>query len=376
MVIYLVKVKKKSKTIIFFIGTTAELIKLAPVIRELENRKVNFKIITTGQTEVNFDELSYYIKTKKADIELNSKVDKSSIFYFAIWIIKTLMQMPQFKKTLAKIDREKTYFVVHGDTTSSLIGALFAKYYNFKLAHVESGLRSFSFFEPFPEEICRLIVSKLADIHFCPNEWSVNNLSNVGGAKVNTFQNTLVETTLDAISEINKRKDLLKLPAKRYFVMIIHRQEHVIFGREKSVNIIKYIAKNIKDDLKCIFITHATTVNFLKQSSSELELINSGEITFAPRLRYLDFINLISRSEFLISDGGANQEETYYLGIPCLILRNKSERIEGLKENGVLSKMNKKIIKSFMLNYYKYKRNKVNSFKRPSKLIVDFLLGN
>lgn len=373
------KVKKISHNIYFFIGTTAELIKLAPVIRELELRKINFKIITTGQTKVNFDELSYYIKVKKADIELNNKVNKSSLLFFAIWILKTLIQIPLFKKHFNKTNRINSYFIVHGDTVSSLIGALFAKYYNFKLVHVESGLRSFSFFEPFPEEICRLIVSKLADIHFCPNQWSVDNLSKAGGIKVNTFQNTLIETTMDALKEIKKRKDLLKLPAKKYFVMIVHRQEHVIFGKEESMKTIKYIVKNINDELKCVFITHLTTVNFLKNSNSKLisdKSNKSNKITLAPRLRYLDFINLINNSEFLTSDGGANQEETYYLGIPCLILRNKSERIEGLSENSVLSKMNKLTIKTFMKDYKKYKRDKVNYFKRPSKIIVDYLVSN
>lgn len=370
------KVKEFSKKIYFFIGTTAELIKLAPIIREFETRKVNFKLIASGQTNINFDELFYYIKIKKADIELNSKVNKSSVLFFVTWILKTLMQFPLLKKEFRDVNKTNSYFIVHGDTVSSLIGALFAKYYNFKLVHVESGLRSFSFAEPFPEEICRLIVSKLADIHFCPNQWSVDNLSRVSGDKVNTFQNTLIETTVSALKEIKKSKNLLKLPFQKYFVMIVHRQEHVIYGKDESLKTIKYIVNNIHKGLKCVFITHLTTINFIKSSNSKLFSGNTGKISLAPRLKYLDFINLINNSEFLTSDGGANQEETYYLGVPCLILRNRSERIEGLNENGVLSKMSKPIIKSFMKNYGNYKRNRITNFKRPSKIIVDYLVNH
>src|SRR5258706_1406095 len=180
--------------IYFFVGTTTELIKLAPIIRELENRKINFKIITSGQTKVNFGELNKIIKKRKADIQLGEKTDKSSVYKFIIWTVLTFFRATSLRKEFCRRIAKNSYLIVHGDPVSSFIGAVIAKIYGLKLVHVESGLRSFNFLEPFPEEICRVLISKMADIHLSPNDWAINNLNNDNGVKINTFQNTLIES--------------------------------------------------------------------------------------------------------------------------------------------------------------------------------------
>lgn len=362
------------KKIYFFVGTTTELIKLAPIIRELEKRGVPFKIITSGQTEVNFKELSFLIKKSSADITLGKKAGQPSTFLFVVWFLKTLVAIPFLRKEFVGLNKNNTYFIVHGDPVSSLAGALIAKFYNLKLVHIESGLRSFSFLEPFPEEICRFIISKIADIHFCPNQWSLNNLLREKGMKVNTFQNTQIESYLAAISKRSNFRSELKIKTKKYFVLIVHRQEHVIFGKQKSKEIIDFILTKADKNLLCIFITHATTLNFLRSVNFKLSQDQQKRVQFVSRLSYIDFVNLIAGSEFLITDGGGNQEEAYYMGLPCLILRNVTERIEGLGHNVILSKMNKKTIGSFMENYKKYKKIKINPEIKPSKIIVDYLL--
>ncbi len=359
-----------SKKFYFFIGTTTELIKIAPVMSQFEKIGQKYKVITSGQTAVKFDELSFLIKKGKPDIVLGEKRNKSSIFIFLIWSVLTMLKTPQLKEEFKNLDKKNTYFIVHGDPVSSLIGAIIAKVYGLKLVHIESGLRSFNFLEPFPEEICRYIISRLADIHFCPNEWSKKNLYNVSGAKVNTIQNTMYETYLSVPRKINGNSEL-NIRGKKYFVLIMHRQEHVIFGKEKSKELVEFLLRNVSKNLKCIFITHATTQIFLK--STGLKFKEKG-IVFSPRLSYIDFINLIEKSEFLITDGGSNQEEAYYMGLPCLLLRNYTERIEGLGENVVLSKENTRVIKAFMKNYKKYRRHKVDIDMKPSKIVVDYLL--
>ena len=365
-----------SKKIYFFVGTTTELIKLAPILCELERRNIQYKVITSGQTKVNFSELSFLIAKKNADIQINEKTDKSSLLVFAIWFFKTLFKIPTLKKEFRNLNKKNSFFIVHGDPVSSFLGALMAKYYNLKLVHVESGLRSFSFAEPFPEEICRVMISKLADIHFCPNQWSVNNLAKTSGVKINTFQNTQIESYLSAIHKNKVNKNLLKVPAKKYFIMIMHRQEHIIFGREKSKKLIKFVFSHIKNGFECIFITHATTLNFLKVTNLMLTKSQKKNVKFVSRLSYLDFIDLMAKSEFIITDGGSNQEEAFYMGLPCLILRSRSERVEGLGENALLCDGEKNIIKSFMSNYKKYKRKKVILEKSPSKIIVDYLTNH
>lgn len=357
------------KKIYFFIGTTAELIKLAPVIRELEKRKINFKIIASGQTNVNFEELSFLIKKNKADIAFPHKTNKSSMLLFSFWSMLTIFRGFALRGEFAKAHKTNTFFIVHGDPVSSLIGALIAKFFGLKLVHVESGLRSFNYLEPFPEEITRQIISKLANVHFAPNEWALQNLLKSPGVKINTKQNTMLESYL----RIPRRKSIYK---GKYFVLIVHRQEHVIFDKQRSKQLIEFILQNIGKDMKCVFIRHDTTANFLESVGFKLPNNKKDKVIFAPRFKYIDFVNLIRNSEFLVTDGGGNQEEAYYMGLPCLLLRNYTERIEGLSENIVLSKGNLQVIKEFMDNYMKYRSKKISMRQKPSKIIVDYLVKN
>ncbi len=363
---------KINKKIYFFVGTTTELIKLSPIISELEKRKINFKIIASGQTKIKFDELSLIIKKRKADISLGDKIDRSSVIKFSLWSISAFLKAFSLRKEFKGLNSKNSYFIVHGDPVSSLIGAVVAKFYRLKLVHIESGLRSFNFLEPFPEEICRVLISGMADIHFCPNEWAMKNLSHGKGEKVNTFQNTLIESYWRVASKKKLYDKELELGSKKYFVLIVHRQEHVIFGKEKSEQLIKFILDNSPKNMTCVFVTHAITSNFLESVKFKLG-IHKNRVRLVSRLHYPEFVSLLDNAQFVLTDGGSNQEELYYMGVPCVLLRNDTERIEGLGENVVLSKGKKTIIKSFMKNYKKYRRDKIKIKKRPSKIIVDKL---
>ena len=177
----------KNKKFYVFLGTTAELIKIAPVLKELRRRRVYFKLITTGQNEILFNELKKFTGDINVDISFETKKNKSSVVYFVFWAATTFVTaLVSLRKEFGNTKKESTYVIVHGDTVSSLLGALVARFYGLKLAHVESGLRSYNFLEPFPEEISRFIISNLADIHFCPNSWAKNNLLKKTGKKINT----------------------------------------------------------------------------------------------------------------------------------------------------------------------------------------------
>lgn len=365
-----------TKKIYFFIGTTAELIKLFPVIREMERRRVRFKIITSGQTDIKFNEVSDWINKRTGDIILPGKANESSVFLFLIWAIRTLFVAPiRLSKEFKRVDKTKSFFIVHGDTVSSLIGAMVAKFFNFKLVHIESGLRSFNFLEPFPEELCRFFVSKLADVHFCPNEWSLNNLSKVGGVKINTYQNTFIESFWLALKSKAKVGYKLSYRRGKYFVLITHRQEHVVFGKEENREAIDVVLRGFDKRMFCIFVTHLTTSGFLKSVKFNFSYWRRQRVEFLPRLTYIDFIRLLREAEFMISDGGGNQEESYYLGLPCLVLRKKTERVEGLEENVILARKNKETIRSFLKNYRDFRHGLVRPKVKPSKIIVDYLLN-
>lgn len=365
----------KKKEIYFFIGTTAEFIKLAPIMKELRSRKVSFKIITSGQNNIRFDDLKKYTGPLKVHIAMKEKTNKSSMVNFLLWNIKTLIiSMYFFRKEFSGLNKENSYFIVHGDTISSLLGSLIARRYGLSLVHIESGLRSFNFFEPFPEEICRYINTHLADLLFCPTEWAFKNVTKLKGKRINTIQNTLIEPCVWALHQ-PKEFDYKK-KFNKYYIVIMHRQEHVYFQKEWTRDILDFIINGAPKNINCIFILHALTSRFL-----ESERLNTNDeidkrLILLPSLPYVDFMNLMSNAEFIATDGCTNQEEAYYMGLPMLALRNLTERVEGLKKNVVISKGNEKLIRNFLKNYQKYRQPQIPLRQKPSKIIVDYLLKN
>lgn len=364
------------KRIYLFIGTTAELIKLAPVIRELSRRRIPFTVIATGQNDILFNEFRSMFGKLEVIRAVTPKSKESSIAKFVFWAIRTFFSLLiGLRVSFKGLNKSNSYFIVHGDTVSSLMGSLVARFYGLKLVHIESGLRSFNFFEPFPEEICRYIISRLADVHFCPNAWSVSNLRSVKGEKINTKQNTLFDTYRWAMKRKSSHSFVRRIQKehKKYFILVIHRQEHVLFNRNKTKELLKFVFNNIPTDIRCLFLVHDISVGFV----DTLELLLPGKIaekiTKVDHLPYADFMHLLAGSEFFITDGGSNQEEIYYMGKPCLLLRNCTERIEGLNKNVVLSYGDKNIVKNFINNYKIYLRKKVESTDNPSRIIVNYL---
>lgn len=362
-----------NKYFYFFIGTTAEFIKLAPIIKDLKKRNENFRIVTSGQNEIKFNEFTEYLGTLKVYHAFAEKDHQSSIFLFLFWTVRTFFNgLIYFFKETKNIDRKNTYFIIHGDTISALIGTVIFKILRLRIVHVEAGLRSFNFFEPFPEEICRFIINYLSDINFPQNEWSLNNLKNVSSVKVNTYQNPLIEIFWWAI---NKKKGLEYVKKfDRYYILIIHRQEHVYFNKEWTHKIMKMVIENANKNLNCLFIMHSLTSRFLESETLDLDKNLSKRVLFIPKLPYAEFMTLLKNSEFIATDGCTNQEEVYYLGLPCLALRNTTERVEGLNENVIICKGDEGVIKNFLKNYKTFRKKPVKPSKSPSKIIVEYLL--
>ena len=362
----------KNKRIYFFMGTNAEFIKLAPIIKEFKRRKVQISIIASGQNRINFEELEDFTGKLKIDIAFAEKSNKSSIPLFLFWALKAFLTgLISLNKEFKSLNKDNSYFIVHGDTVSALIGSLIAKRFRLKLVHIESGLRSYNFFEPFPEEICRYINIHLADILFAPTDWAYSKIQHLSGEKINTKQNTLIESCLWALKS---KKTKPKNKFGRYYILIMHRQEHVYFKKEWTRNILDFVISNADKKQNCVFILHALTSRFLQSERFNSGTESEKRILMVPRLPYIDFINLMNKAEFIATDGCTNQEESYYMGLPMLALRNLTERIEGLGENVVISKGDEKTIKSFLKNYKEYKKPPVGLQVRPSKIIVDYLL--
>lgn len=366
----------QKRRVFIFIGTTAELIKLAPVIQQLNKRKIKFTVIASRQNDIRFDEFLPLIGKLDIIYAVNPKSADSSIMQFILWGIRTFFSLLIGLKDLFKgLNRSNSYFIVHGDTVSSLMGSLVAKTYGLTLVHIESGLRSFNFLEPFPEEICRFIVSRLADVHFCPNAWCVNNLKQIKGEKIDTKQNTLIETFWGAVKNESQNPvvDNIQKHHKQYYVLVVHRQEHIFFAIKQMQHVLSYIFRTVPKNITCVFLSHDQSARFITALDLIIPKETKDSMIKIGRLPYGDFITLLQGSEFVITDGGSNQEELYYMGKPCLILRNYTERIEGLQRNVVLSKLRMPVIRHFLQNYVQYKKSPIKIIKRPSQIIVDYL---
>lgn len=370
----------REKNIYFFIGTNAELIKLAPVIRELENRRLGFKIIASMQNTLRIDELKPIFGKLEIYHRLSQKPVTLPIniyLKFLIWIIKAVVNFSLFfRKEFTKINKKNSFFIVHGDTVSALIGAIVAKILNVKLVHIESGYRSFNFLEPFPEEICRYLVSHLSDVLFCPNEWCLKNVKNFKAEKINTGLNTVYESCMEGLKIKHNSTYLKSLSGRKFFILILHRQEHMLFQKKLTIKYINILTNVANSNLKCVFILHPITENFLKKHNLLKQIRNNPNIITLPRIPYLEFMKILNRAEFIATDGGSNQQEACYLGIPCLLLRKYTEQTEGLGINTVLAKDNQKIVRNFLSNYRNLRSKKISVKIPPSRMIVDYFINH
>lgn len=360
--------------IYIFIGTTAELIKLIPVILELKNRNISYKIITSGQNTINLKEFSHILQDENVYKAIQNKNPQSSILYFILWIIRAQLEsLLLFFKERNSTKGKSRYILVHGDTVSAFIGALSGKICGYKVLHIESGLRSFNVLQPFPEELTRILISFLTSVNFCPNDWAVNNLRNRRSVKINTTQNTLIESLAIALKIKEQNQIHKKLSKVKYCVLVLHRQEHM-FKKELIKRLLETSLQNIDKDIKCVIVMHHITERFMQDNEiKSLVEKHQDKIIKVPRSSYFQFMSLLQDAEFIITDGGSNQEESYYLGKPCLILRDVTERIEGLGKNAILSHYDGTVIQDFLHHYKSYVYPKVKDTKSPSQIIVDYI---
>ena len=349
------------------LGTKAQLIKMAPIMVELQKRKIDYNFIFTGQHKETIKELIETFKLKKPDYILYEGKDITKISQMIIWTIQCLIHTFRNKKKIFK--NQKGIVLVHGDAFSALLGAIMAKISGLKIGYIEAGLRSFNLFHPFPEEIVRIITSKFADYHFCPGEFAFNNSKKYKGEKINTEINTLYDT-LKLVIE-NQSNIQIDIPKEKYCLASIHRFEN-IFNRKRLLFIVNVLGE-ISRQIKILFILHKPTKEKLENFNFYQKLKENPNIELRPRYDYFKFIKLLLNAEFIITDGGSNQEESYYLGKPCLLMRRTTERKEGLGKNVVISNYDKEIINDFINNYQRYKLDVSNFDISPSKIIVDYL---
>lgn len=314
------------------IGTRAQLIKMAPVLRELEARNVPYRLIFTGQHLVTMTELLGEFGLRESPVWLGHK-EIDSLGKMVLWFPVALWRLAVSRRQLLRAsDGRQGLVIVHGDTVSTLLGALAGRLNRCRVAHVESGLRSFNLMDPFPEELTRVLVFRLIDIAFCPGAWAAENMSRYRAKVFNTLENTL----LDAVRFAADRCTLHDPSAGERLrcVVSIHRHEN-LRSRDRLTWILDLI-QDIGRSHEVDFVLHPSTLSRLKQIGRLGDLHLDPGVSLHNRMGYLAFMAMISSADFVLTDGGSNQEELSYLGIPTLIARECSERPEGLGNNAEL----------------------------------------
>lgn len=348
------------------IGTKAQLIKMAPIMKALRDRGIGYRYISTGQHRETMDDILANFNLPGPDRRLYEGKDITSIAAMAIWAMRILWRTLRQRREIFGGDRQGIV-LVHGDTFSTLLGTLMGRLAGLKVGHVESGLRSFNLFHPFPEELTRRLTFRLSRYLFCPGPWAVDNLRDFSGEKIDTGGNTLSDALRLAIQATGTGE--VDIPNHPFAIVTLHRFEN-LYSRaalERVVALVERIARH----RHLLFVLHKPTEKKLREYGMYERLAKLDSVEFRPRYDYFRFLKLIAAADFLVSDGGSNQEECFYLGKPILLLRKATERQEGVGENCVLSGYDPEIVDRFVADWRSYRRQPCFPECSPSALIAD-----
>lgn len=363
---------KNNLKVIIVAGARPNFIKIASLLKEFKNyKKFQPILIHTGQhydykmSDLFFKELNI----KKPDYNLG--VGSGTHAY------QTAKIMEKFEPIVLK-EKPKLIIVV-GDVNSTLAASLVASKLNISLAHIEAGLRSFD--RNMPEEINRLLTDQLADYLFITELSAIKNLLNEGISRKKIFfvGNIMIDSIQNNKNKIKSKKDILKqygLISKKYAVLTLHRPSNVDNGKllKKLFDIFKIISKKIT----IVFPIHPRTK---KQISKILNKNYNFNIKIIEPLGYLEMLFLILNSLFVMTDSGGIQEETTFLGIPCLTLRKNTERpiTVDIGTNEIVGSNKQKILKSISkILKGKWKKGKIPKYwdGKTAKRIVKILIRN
>jgi UDP-N-acetylglucosamine 2-epimerase (non-hydrolysing) len=362
--------------IAIIIGTRAELIKVFPVMLELQQRDIPYFFIHTGQH--NLGDFCELFGVKRPDIILTKEPTKSSKFYSKIWkaLFWNLEVCIKIKKELNKRPELK-HVLFHGDTmttaTASVASCGALNFLNkFKNVHLEAGLRSENIREPFPEELSRKLADAFSHVLLVSTRRGYNNVKGYKNKKVYLVGNTISDSSAKALKLCKNKKRLSK---GKFALITIHRHENI--KNKKRMEAIVEILESIP--IKSFFALHDNTKRKLIKFNLYNRLKKNKKIKIIKPMSYIDFIYQLSKCDLILCDGGSMQEESLLFNKPCIVLRKETERQEGLKTNfQFLSRFNVGKTKQKILEYlnpnFKVKKVKNPYGKNVSKKIVQILM--
>ncbi|GAA0728219.1 UDP-N-acetylglucosamine 2-epimerase (non-hydrolyzing) [Clostridium malenominatum] len=318
----------KIKVITIF-GTRPEAIKMAPLVKELENiSEIENKVCVTAQHREMLDQVLDLFHIIP-DYDLNIMKDKQSLTGITTRVLEGLKDI---------FDKEKPNLIlVHGDTTTTFAGALAAFYNKIKVGHVEAGLRTFDKYFPFPEEMNRKLTGSIADLHFAPTTTSKENLLREGVAEKDIFVtgNTVIDAMNFTVEKNyvfqNSLLNEIDYNNKKIIMVTAHRRENWGKGIENICIALKEIVAT-NEDVEVVYLAH---LNPLVKDVVIKHLGNLDRIHILPPLDTKETHNLMNKCYLVMTDSGGLQEEAPHLGKPVILLRDVTERQEAVNAGTV-----------------------------------------
>lgn len=353
-------------------GTTGELIKLLPVLERMRRKEICWVSITTAQQVEQIPALLDSFQLPQPDFWLARGADGKDLRYnrdVPRWLLSVASsfrrQSRQIKQRILS-GRGRPLVLVHGDTITTVLGSLMGRFMRMPVAHVEAGMRSHDLRQPFPEELNRRVASRLVQVHYAPGAYAAANLK--GGQIVDTGSNTI----RDSLDMIHSDQPVpFPVPDAPYGLVSLHRFE-LLNNRALLTATIETLAAGAE---RCtmLFIDHPVTAAAL--TAAGLDRHFGRGLQRIPRLLFSQFIDLERNSAFVVTDSGGSQEETYYMDIPCLIHRGKTEHPEGVGENVVISSYDLDVLRDFLRDPSRFRRRQPLPANSPSDVIVDDLVA-
>ena len=308
------------KTVMLVFGTRPEAIKMCPLVNELKTRDgIKTVVCVTGQHRQMLDQVLKAFSVTP-DYDLSIMKDRQTLFDVTANILLRI------KSVLQEVNPDVV--LVHGDTSTTFVTALACFYMQIPVGHVEAGLRTYNIYSPYPEEFNRQAVSIISSYNFAPTELSKNNLIKEGKNPETIFVtgNTAIDALKTTVRADYKNEHLDWAADSRLILITAHRRENLGEPMRNMFRAIRRVMDEHKD-IKAIYPIH---MNPAVREKAEQELSGCDRIRIIEPLDVLDFHNFLARSYLILTDSGGIQEEAPSLGKPVLVMRDTTERPEGI----------------------------------------------
>ena len=312
--------EKQMKKVMLVFGTRPEAIKMCPLVNELKTRKqLETVVCVTGQHRQMLDQVLEAFQVEP-DYDLSIMKERQTLFDVTTNILNKIKEV---------LEKEKPNVVlVHGDTSTTFVTALACFYLQIPVGHVEAGLRTYNIYSPYPEEFNRQAVSIISQFNFAPTELSKNNLLKEGKKEETIFVtgNTAIDALKTTVREDYTHPDLEWASDSRLIMITAHRRENLGEPMQHMFRAIRRVMDE-HPDVKAIYPIH---MNPVVREIADSILGDDERIRIIEPLEVLDFHNFLNRSYMILTDSGGIQEEAPSLGKPVLVMRDTTERPEGI----------------------------------------------